>query len=765
MKKRLPKNYRLFLITSTIITSMVGTNVFAQETVQTSHVQNDVNQEDTTDIDKSSLHTVIVRAERSLATAKAPSKAALDQGEPQSIISRPYIENSGVETDDFTGIASITPSAASSGSSNGPGFGESKVTLRGFKDGNYNVTFEGIPWGDTNNPTHHSNSFFPASTIGAIVVDRGPGAVGDFGQANYGGNIKMFSNKVDDKFGVTLRQTFGTWNSWQSVAVMQTGNIEPLHNLAGFVNFQMNGSDGALSYSSMHSTNFTTKWRLPINDDWNVSLFAMTNKNHWRNTDNPGGTEAQIAMYGKDFLLSNDPTKATYYGYNEYNKNTTFSYLREEGKLPFGFTLQNTSYNSYYDNKTDTAKSLASADGISNDPSTMGVYLTPGGKVDNSHIQGYNKLNHYMNWGDILRLDREFEIGTLHLSAWYESSKTNRHTYDYAADLGRNVWDYREKPVCIAYDPLQPNKCKTYSSDTSLAYKSYEEQSNWLQWQGAADFALKIGDKLTITPGVKYVWMKRKVTAAVIKSPRQAQYATDTNEKALGNLNINYKLKPNWSVYAEYAQGMYMPDISSLYVINPSANTAEPSLSTNYQLGTVFQNRHWSVDVDIYKIDLTNLLVASPDNQIYENFGKAKNQGIEGQVAYSVGDGVSVFINGSVNEYTNVLTGLTISGAPKSTLGMGFMYEKGPFNGSLIYKATGSQYMDNSETQPLDAYGTLDLSMNYKFGDNYRVKLQVNNIAGTQSLSSYKINTKNPLLTTYNYTTGRNIQLTFIAKY
>lgn len=197
------------------------------------------------------IKTVIVRAERSRAAATSPSKASLDQGEPQSIVSRPFIENSVPETGDFTTIANVTPSAASAGSNNGPGFGEAKLTLRGFKDGNYNVTFEGIPWGDSNNPTHHSNSFFPASTVGAVIVDRGPGSVGDVGQANYGGNVKMFSNKVTDDFGVTLRETIGSWNSWQSVAVVQTGKIKQLHDLAGFVNLQMNGSDGAQTYSSI----------------------------------------------------------------------------------------------------------------------------------------------------------------------------------------------------------------------------------------------------------------------------------------------------------------------------------------------------------------------------------------------------------------------------------------------------------------------------------------------------------------------------------
>ena len=53
--------------------------------------------------------------------------------------------------------------------------GETKAVIRGFQDGEYNVTYDSIPFADTNNPTHHSTAFFPSNTIETVVVDRGPG--------------------------------------------------------------------------------------------------------------------------------------------------------------------------------------------------------------------------------------------------------------------------------------------------------------------------------------------------------------------------------------------------------------------------------------------------------------------------------------------------------------------------------------------------------------------------------------------------------------
>jgi iron complex outermembrane receptor protein len=746
------KALRTALLTTTLFAGAMAAHAYGQDAAP----------QDNTDVSDEQVKTVIVRAERSRAAATSPSKASLDQAEPQSIVSRPFIESSVPETGDFTQIANVTPSVASAGANNGPGFGEAKMTLRGFKDGNYNVTFEGIPWGDSNNPTHHSNSFFPASTVGAVIVDRGPGAVGDVGQANFGGNVKMYSNKIADDFGVTLRETVGTWNSWQSVAVVQTGKIKQLHDLAGFVNLQMNGSDGAQSYSSMHSANATTKWQLPVNEDLKITFFGMYNANKWHTSDNPGGTQSQIAQYGKDFALSNDPNQPTYYGYNLFNKHTAFSYLKEEASLPWGFKLDNTSYNIYYSNNTNTASNLSSTPSLvtSTNPfgySGLGTYITTSKSLGQSasnktDIAGYNKLNHYMTWGNITRLNREFEFGTLHTGMWLETSSSNRHTYDYDLTLNKAV-DHREGAVA--------GQTAAYA----LMYDSYSylEMSSWWQKQVFADFAWKVTDALTITPGIKNVFMKRHVDAVVIKSPRQAQYAANTNSKTLGNLEINYKLAKNWSVYGQYAEGMYMPDIAALYVKNPSTNTAQPQLSTNYQIGTVYQSHHIAVDADVYRIDLTNLLAADSTVNTYINVGKAKATGAEGQLSYAFDNGITLFANGSSNKYVNSVTGKQISGAPLSTAGLGALYHKAQWSGSLLYKQVGKQYADNAEAIAINPFDTVDLSVDYDFG-RYRIKAQVNNLLDNRATTGIKTASTTDLWT-YTFLAGQNAQLTLIAKF
>ena len=127
----------------------------------------------------------------------APAKSSLETMEPQTIINKSYIQDSVAETGTYTTILAIAPSMTGT-DLNGPGLSDGGVknTLRGLPDGNFGINYDGIPFGDTNGPTHHSESYFPASTVGSIDVDRGPCNAGNFGPSTYGGSSNTFSEDL-----------------------------------------------------------------------------------------------------------------------------------------------------------------------------------------------------------------------------------------------------------------------------------------------------------------------------------------------------------------------------------------------------------------------------------------------------------------------------------------------------------------------------------------------------------------------------------------
>src|ERR1700728_1630382 len=131
----------------------------------------------------------------SIAAQHALSQSTLDTETPKSEIGSEFIREFTPPDTDFTEIIQIAPGVVSY-NSNGVGLGQGTVYFRGFPDGNFDYTWDGIPFNDTNNPTHHSWVFFPGTWIGSVDFDRSPGTAATIGQATYGGAINLPSSPV-----------------------------------------------------------------------------------------------------------------------------------------------------------------------------------------------------------------------------------------------------------------------------------------------------------------------------------------------------------------------------------------------------------------------------------------------------------------------------------------------------------------------------------------------------------------------------------------
>jgi iron complex outermembrane receptor protein len=374
---------------------------------------------------------VIVTAERAKAAETAPTKASINETQPESIITSQFIQQATSLSGGWVSVAAIAPSISGI-SANGGGVGETaKLTMRGFQDGQFNLTYDGIAIGDTNGPTHHEASYFPASTIGAVVIDRGPGAAGDLGPANFGGAIHYFSPGVSDTFGVTQKAMYGSFSTEEAVTTINTGTNPFLGGGKLMLSFDERWSAGELSHSGGVAQNQTIKYVAPIGDKFQFTLFGSHNYTRFYQNDGTGAgsTWAQVLAYGKDFALTGTPGDEHYYKYNSQSKQTDCEYADIKGEFAPTWSIEDQYYTYFYTNKTWSASSNEDLVG-SNSTSTISVAtpaLYPGqAKGD---LQGYDKLNQYRVNGDIIRLNKDFSFGTLKLGAVYEWSLTDRHNY------------------------------------------------------------------------------------------------------------------------------------------------------------------------------------------------------------------------------------------------------------------------------------------------------------------------------------------------
>ncbi len=658
------------------------------------------------------------------ASDAAPTKASLEVAQPRSAIGRDFIENSSSPVADFSAIAAIAPSVTLGISSNGPGLGETKNGIRGFKDGEFNITFDGIPFGDTNGPTHHSTAYFPASVIGEVIVERGPGKASDLGQATFGGSINLFSRPISNESVFSPYFSFGTWNTKVTGARYDSGKLDSLGDGKFAVSYQKQTSDGYQTYSALSGENFMVKFQKPLNAGTTLTVNLNYNRNWYRTSDVVKGITAdQATRLGRNYLLSNDPTKANYWGYNQANKTTVMNYVRLESDLGSGWVIDN---NTYYYNYTNNTLSSSAADveaGLGT------VVVNPAGTTLANQMPGYRKINEFSVYGNIFKLTKDTNVGLARAGLWMEQADTHRSFYDY--NLLTGAPNFIERPVPGLFTTINPI--------------NYDQESGWRTYQPFAEFEWNAAQGLVITPGIKYMHTNLTVGGLINQGSRlNNQNVSKDFNATLPFLTANYRLTPNWALYAQFAKGMLVPNIGSYQSSGADQTNLTPQRSTNYQAGIVHTSGPVVFDFDVYHIDFNNKIATVPgtsgSNAVFFNQGGVTYKGAELQFTYAFDFGLSFYANASKNKATTKANGLAIAGVPDGTSAVGLLYRNGGWNASLISKRVGRTWALDNAAYQIDPYGSLDFNAGYSFGNlgygirNVKISAGVFNIGNKQAV-------------------------------
>jgi iron complex outermembrane receptor protein len=712
----------------------------------------------------------------------APAKASLATTQPETIITKSYIEDSVAATSDYVTLLAIVPSLTGL-SINGPGLSDGNVknTLRGMPDGNFGLAYDGIPFGDTNGPTHHSESYFPGSTIGSTVVDRGPGNAGTLGASTFGGTIKLFSENTTDDFHALQTASYGSWNTWNFNTRLQTGNFSVAGmNSRVLVNFQDTGSGGYLTLQDTHHDNELVKVETDIAPNWTLTLFANRNWLGQTVNDSNGATPAQITSYGKRFALqSTNPNLPTYAAYNPERKLTDMDYIRLRGDISDNIHLDDQAYTYAYINKTVTTTNITQT--LAN--ITGGTFQSPGTKVNGvsypTDIPGYTKKNAYRVWGNIFRLAFDYDFGAIsgevRTGFWSEWAATQRERF------------YFDVTLCNQCDAFGVEKSGLYADQKTSSGTvfngvpgvGYYEHTGWSQYEPFIEVDIKPTPDLTITPGLKYVWWEHTIDPnSLVKGKPPTIYGATvpanpssfTTTRLLPFATVNYKLTQSWSVYAQYANGIYVPDITAFEVNTPILTFPKPQTTTNYQFGTVYYADNFSIDADAYYIvsdntiqqdKCSNLIPPGPSSDTCNfNAGTVIYEGVEGETTYAFDNGLVAFANGSLNAarahsnpYVSSSAVYQSQQAPFWTAAAGLIYKANRFKLSLIDKITGPQYQDKPSARAADGsfyktpvYNVMDFTGSYDLGNFGDVNMEfgggIYNILGSRNIVGMTINDK-----------------------
>ncbi len=685
---------------------------------------------ETTDATKTvRLEEFEVREPRTSALTTAMTDSPLEVTQPQSVISLDYIANSVAPTADFATIANISPSV-SNVETNGPGLSESKhLTMRGFDDNQYNVTFDGIPFGDQNDYSHHTTSYFPAKLIGKTVVDRGPGLASNIGQATFGGTIALYSKDPRTQASFVPTLSLGSWGTRLGHFEGNSGLLPRLNGASIIASYQRMDTDGYRTNSDMKRDTTYLKYLQPIGRNTTLTVLSSYNKIHFSNPTTV--SQAQIDTLGRNYGLGNDPTQTDDQGYNYQDKNADFEYIGLDTRLGGGWLLSNKVYTYYYNNKSHEKPKTKTVAGVVN-------------------FIGAFKVNRYRTYGDDLVVSHQDATGTFKAGVWIEYSRNPRYLYglNYTT-TGAGIIDL--SPATVQFAPVAANP-STAVGEVNYNY-SYNMAAYAKTLQPFAEYEWHPTNPLTINAGVKYYDYTRDLEAGVNGTKaRKPLFYKHTETKVLPSVMANYRLADHWSAYGQIAQGLLAPNLNQFYVDAPETNTIKPAQSWNYQLGTVFKRDRFNASANVYYIDFKNYAYKGPTNSSGDPayIGVADGayySGVEAEATYYVGGGLSLYGNTSMNNAEFKRSKLDVPTVPESTSALGFVYQdRSGFFASFAEKYVGSWVVYDTLSNPdvagggsarraqSSSYWLGDVSVGYglKLNRNFlrslKVRLQVSNV-------------------------------------
>jgi len=645
---------------------------------------------------------VTVSAALPAAAASAPSQGSLTARSAQSLISGEFIRNYTSPVADYSQVIQMAPGTFSV-SPNGVGLGDTKTFFRGFKDGQYNMTFDGIPFHDTNDPTHHSWAFFPAQTIGSTMFDRSPGSASTIGPSTYGGSVNFLSRNLGSQPMLRGSASYGSFNTRLLDAEFDSGRFGGGDGRSRLlVDVHQMESDGYQTYNWQRRNAFSAKYQYAASERTAITAFASIIDLRSNTPNQKGSTRAQVDQFGDNFLLTGDPASPLYYGYNFYHIPTDFEYVGIKSELGGGWTIDDKVYTLSYYNKQ-------------NYNSTTAISAT----------SATDKLNSYRKLGNLVPLTHISSTGIFRTGLWSEVAFTDR----YQTPSDPRTW----------VDQALPNFHEKFTTTTLQPFAEYE---------------FTVTPQLRITPGVKFAYYKQDFTqfadngktVGSLNGAPSIEHAAEYHA-VLPSLDAHYMLQRNWSVYAQYGRGQNIPPTSVFDVKNAAvAVLPNPTMTTTYQVGSVWKAGRATLDVDVYNIRFENDYSSTPDpvtgEPVYFLNGDATTKGVEAESTILVSRGLSLYLNGTVGRARYSDTGLLAQNAPKDTETVGINYTLDRWNVGFFNKRVGQMFNDNGsvhEAVAIDPFNITNLFLNYTLRNSSqfaqsRIRFSVNNLFDSHAI-------------------------------
>ena len=654
--------------------------------------------------------------------------------------------------------------------SNGPNGVQSTITFRAFNSGQFSETFDGISLnsafnGSATNAASERNSIpLTLNDVSGINIYNGINNPSVNSYNSLGGTINYQPRKPSRTMGGSIGMGYGSFGTFQSNALFNTGSIDGFRSLFAY---NRQTSNGWLDNSGNDNTNYYYAGILPYDHGQSkISAYVIVNHNIGYSPHS-----VPLALLHKDGYNFDWPLSWNYTTNNDTSLTTIVgdkTAINEHVVVNTKVFAQNDNYHRTSYSNPAFSQSASQPYYLPNPPLNSAFWLTyptppgynPGaifGSTQNgTDYQYYEGINSTLGFTPSVQLFlpyNEVVIG-------------GNITYSLRHD-GKFVYGSFAAPHISQYNNL-------WDEHNSRLLTSVYLQDNISLLHG----------KIHITPGFKYLYADTVSSNDIgIFYPIGGSVG---NSQAFTSPTIGISYTPihNVSFYGSFGRNIKFPNITAYFgnIAELNSNgqyqsvpvTVTPEYVTDYEIGMRYRNKRFMGSIDAYREDFTNTFIntINPSSSLATtvNGGSSQYEGIELSLVQNLGHFLfghwdvnanysynqAIFTSSFDSAYAGaVQSGQPLANVPKTMFNVGmdwyFHHLQAHINGKYVSTQYVSQIFSGTPSSlTIPAYfllnaGIVDtIPVNNQYVKNIKLSLNIDNLLNRRYFpQGYSYNTYN----------------------
>jgi iron complex outermembrane receptor protein len=635
-----------------------------------------------------------------------------------------------------------------------------RISIRGFNQNQLGFTLDGVPLGDMSYGNHnglHISRAIASENIGRVELAQGAGALGTASTSNLGGTLQFFSRDPSEAMGGELDLTGGSDNMHRVFGRFETGAIEQLGGLRGYISVADQKADKWKGGGEQKQRQYDAKVVMPLGQRGDLTGFY--HRSERREQDYQDLSFDMIKRLGRNWDNTRPNWGLAIAAANAYQTSTA---------LPAPFKTVDDAY-------------YAGA-GVRNDDlygAKLNLDITDRVTLDATAYQHKNKGQGL--WYTPYLASPGF--GTAGSTAAPLSIRTTEYDIDrggLTAGLTIDVGAHRVSGG-FWHEVNHFNQARRFYAETAAApsRNPLDFQSNpfFTQWQYAFETKTTTGhleDEWTLTEALKvnFGFKAIKVTnnvKTVVGNPLAGEI--ESKDNFLPQVGFVYKATPDFEVFGGYTENMgaYVSAATSGPFasqnqdrVNYIARTLEPESSKTFELGGRYRTERFQGVAAVYHVTFDNRLLAVAQGAAIEgnapvlsNVGSVETKGVELAGTYRLTDAWSLYGAYTYNDSkyeSDVVSqdgkvqartkGKTVVNTPKNIFKGEIAFDQAGFFGKLGVAYTDKRYYTYENIGGQAPSTTVaDLTLGYRFaeegwGKGLEVQVNVTNLTDKDYIST-----------------------------